>query len=80
MCTQTDRQTDRHKVNIFPIIQVTVVTPILSKHGILESSVHGHALKTEQNTQPTKGSSDRRTIEEEAWGSQDETRNGFHHA
>lgn len=63
----TDRQTDRNKINTFPIIQVTVVTPILSKHGILDSSTHRHALKTQQNTQPTQSSSDRRAIAEDAW-------------
>lgn len=50
-----------------PITQVTFVTPTLSKHGVLESPVHGHALKTEQNIQPTKSSSHRRTIEDEVW-------------
>lgn len=37
-------------MDIFAIIQLTIVIPIMSKHGILESSDHGHALKAKQNT------------------------------
>lgn len=47
-------------MNNFAIIQLTIVIPIMSKHGILESSDHGHALKAKQNTQTTKSSSDGR--------------------
>lgn len=59
--------THTHKMNIFATIQVTIVIPIMSKHGILESSVHRHALKAKQNTQITKSSSEGRIMEEENW-------------
>lgn len=57
--------THTNKIKIFAIIQMTAVIPGVSNHSILESSVHGHALKTKQTPQTTKSSSDGRTIEKE---------------